>query len=738
MRSSSPIYQDLVLVGGGHSHALALRMLAMKPIEGLRITLISPQSYTPYSGMLPGLIAGHYDFAQTHIDLVRLCEWAGARFIQAEVIELDPQARRLELPERTAIGYDIVSLDIGSQPELDSVPGAREYAVPVKPVAHFWSRWVSILEKIEEATQPTSISLVGGGAGSVELALAMAFRLSKKQAAITLWCGSEQILPGYNDRARGHVLTALQRAGVDVHYSARVTKVSAKTLHFATGDPQHFDEVFWCTGAAAAPWVKRSGLTVDEAGFLSVADTLQSVSDGRVFAAGDIAAQTNHPRPKAGVYAVRQAPILAANLRAAVLDKPLRAFKPQDNFLSLISLGDETAVADKAIFSACGAWVWRWKDRIDTKFMQRFEALPKMMPIKHWGTVPEAVQLNSQAPCGGCGAKVGSDLLQATLETLAIESAGTIMAGAEDAASVPLAGSTALLQSVDVLRGLVSDPWLMGRIAANHALSDLYACAAKPVSALAVVTLPFAGDRIVQRDLLQILAGALFEFSQVGCVLNGGHTLQGPELSIGFVVNGIPLAGRSTLNKLGSQAGDVLVLTKPLGVGAVFAAHMQLAARGRDVEAATTMMLQSNAQASVIAQRLGAHACTDVTGFGLAGHLQEMLSPAFSAQLNLSHVPALPGALGYLQAGVQSTMQSANMRSASTHRSGSFSSVDEEARMALLFDPQTSGGLLIACAADVAPTLIADLVAAGYSDAVAVGSVLQASGSAANAIEICP
>ncbi|MFK7974906.1 MAG: selenide, water dikinase SelD [Halioglobus sp.] len=737
MRTVSPMYQDLVLVGGGHSHALALRMLAMKPIDGLRITLISPQSYTPYSGMLPGLVAGHYDFAQTHIDLVRLCEWAGARFIQAEVSELDPQTRSLELAGRTAIGYDIVSLDIGSQPELDSVTGAREHAVPVKPVANFWSRWVSILEKVEEATLPTSISLVGGGAGSVELALAMAFRLSKQQAAITLCCGAEQILPGYNDRAREHVLTAMRRAGVAVRCSARVTKVSAGTLHFETGDTQPVDEIFWCTGAAAAPWVKGSGLAVDEAGFLSVADTLQSVSDTRVFAAGDIAAQTNYPRPKAGVYAVRQAPTLAANLRAAVLNKPLRAFKPQDNFLSLVSLGDETAVADKAIFTACGAWVWRWKDRIDRKFMQRFEALPTMMPLKHWGTVPEAVQQNPQAPCGGCGAKVGSDLLQVTLETLAKDSAGAILAGADDAAPVPLAGSTTLLQSVDVLRGLVSDPWLMGRIAANHALSDLYACAAKPVSALAIVTLPFAGDRIVQRDLLQLLAGALSEFSQVGCVLSGGHTLQGPELSIGFVVNGIPLAGKSTLNKMGSQPGDVLVLTKPLGVGAIFAAHMQLAARGADVEAATTMMLQGNAQASVIAQRLGAHACTDVTGFGLAGHLQEMLSPALSAQLNLSHVPALPGALGYLQAGVQSTMQSANMRSTSTHRSGSFSSLDEEARMALLFDPQTSGGLLIACAADVAPALIADLNAAGYSDAVAVGSVLAAPGTAASAIEIC-
>lgn len=736
MQRSTPVFQDLVLVGGGHSHALALRMLAMKPIEGLRVTLISPQSNTPYSGMLPGLIAGHYTFEQTHIDLVRLCEWAGARFIQAEVTGFDPQARRLTVPNRPGIGYDVVSLDIGSQPELASVPGAKEFSVPVKPVSNFWDRWTSFLQKIDGADAPIAISLVGGGAGSAELSLAMAHRLAKSRVTIDLWCAGSEILAQYNTRARSRVIEAMNRHGVNVRCDSRVVQVDQSRLHFESGSTAAFDEVFWCTGASAAPWIAQCGLSVNAQGFLSVNDALQSVDDPRVFAAGDIATQLNYPRPKAGVYAVRQAPVLAANLRASVLDKPLRAYRPQQNFLSLVSLGDETAVADKSVFSASGAWVWRWKDRIDSKFMAQFESLPKMMPLKHWGQVPEISSGDTQAPCGGCGAKVGADLLQSALEALAADFPQQLVVGAADAAPIPVAGADVVLQSVDVLRELVNDPWRMGRIAANHALSDLYACAARPVSALAVITLPFSGDTVLQRDLEQILAGALFEFSQVGCRLAGGHTLQGPELSVGFVVNGIPEEGEPSLDKHGGQPGDALVLTKPLGTGVVFAAHMQLRARGEEVEAAVNAMLQSNATAARIALLAGVNACTDVTGFGLAGHLQEMLSPELSACLNLSSLPVLPGALEYFAGGIQSTMQAANMRSAATHMQSGAGY--DEARLSLAFDPQTSGGLLVACSQEAASGLVSKLHAAGLGDATIVGSLGRASGSSANAIEICP
>ncbi len=727
MHTPTEIAKDLVLVGGGHSHALVLRMLAMRPVTGLRITLVSPASHTPYSGMLPGLVAGHYTFEQTHIDLARLCQWGGVRFVTAEVTALDPVARRLVLAGRPDLEYDLVSVDIGSQPELDSVAGAREHAVPVKPVAGLWQRWQGLLQRLEAA--PTAarrrIAVVGGGAGSVELALAMAHRLAQHQVDIELWCGAPTILQGYNAGARKAVLAALVREGVALALDARVERVEAGRLLLADGREGPFDELFWCTGAAAAPWVAASGLPVDDRGFLAVTDTLQSPAEPGVFGAGDIATQLNHPRPKAGVYAVRQAPVLAHNLRAAVLGKPLRAHRPQQRFLSLVSLGERLATADKGFFSVTGQWVWRWKDSIDRKFMNRFEQLPTSMPRGDWGRLPELADPTKQAPCGGCGAKVGADPLASVLGELAREFPGNCLSvgAADDCAAIPGSDSATVVQSVDVLRQLVADPWLMGRIAANHALSDLFASAARPVSALATLTLPFAGPGILRREMKQLLAGALYELARLDCLLAGGHSMQGPELNIGFVVNGVAMSGDGhQLGKRGLAVGDQLVLAKPLGTGVLFAAHMQGLADGRHISSAIEMMLVSNSDAAKLALANNASACTDITGFGLLGHLLEMLVEGQSASLQLARLPLLPGAREHLGNGVRSSMHLANKQAGSALECDM--PVDEDL-LQILFDPQTSGGLLMGVTADRAHALRDGLRNRAYAQAEIIGEVLE-------------
>ena len=698
----------------------------MRPISGLRITLVSPASHTPYSGMLPGMVAGHYNFAQTHIDLARLCQWAGVRFIAAEVIALDPLKRRLSLQGRPAIDYDVVSIDIGSQPELDSVPGAREHAVPVKPVASLWQRWQGLMQRLEE--KPTErrhrIAVVGGGAGSVELALAMSHSLAQRPVDIGLWCGASSILQGYNTGARRAVTAALVRHGVAVTLDARVARVESGRMLLANGRDAQFDELFWCTGAAAAPWVADSGLPVDARGFLSITDSLHSLADDRVFAAGDIATQVNHPRPKAGVYAVRQAPVLAHNLRAALLGNPLQEHRPQHRFLSLVSLGDRQATADRGPFSATGAWVWRWKDSIDRKFMARFEQLPSSMPRGSWGSVEETANAVAQAPCGGCGAKIGADPLASVLTELAREfPRHSVAAGVvDDTAPIPGSGGATVVQSLDMLRQLVSDPWLMGRIAANHALSDLYASGARPLSALAAVTLPFASESILQRELKQLLAGALHEFAQANCLLAGGHSMQGPELNVGFAVNGTAMAADGRLlGKRGLAAGDKLILTKPLGTGVLFAAHMQLLADGRHIAAAIDSMLASNAAAAELALAHGAGACTDITGFGLLGHLLEMLGERSGASLQLGSLPLLPGALEHLRRGIRSSMHVANTGAHSLVRSAA--DLDQDL-LQILFDPQTSGGLLIAVAAERAAALLDELHGSAYLHAQIIGEVV--------------
>jgi len=719
------LQKDLVLVGGGHAHALALRMLAMNPVDGLRVTLISPSSHTPYSGMLPGLVAGHYRFEQAHIDLARLCQWAGVRFIAAEVTALDPAARRLTLAGRPALYYDALGIDIGSQPQLDDVPGARAHSVPVKPVSGLWQRWQALAGRLEtqEENTPFRLAVVGGGAGSVELALAMAHALRGRSIDIDLWCGASEILQGYNGRARGAAMKAMVQHGIEVHLASRVEQVDDASLVLGDGSRHLFDELFWCTGAAAAAWLADSGLATDEAGFLAVSDTLQSVDDPYVFASGDIAVQVNHPRPKAGVYAVRQAPVLAHNLRACLLGRPMKAHRPQQRFLSLVSLGGRRATADRGVFSATGAWVWRWKDRIDRKFMARFEQLPAMDASVARDSLPRALEPQGVAHCGGCGAKVDARGLSAVLAGLAADYEGFCPepAAGDDASPVPTA-SGQLVQSLDILRPLVSDPWLMGRIAANHALSDLYACGAQPVSALAAVTLPFARGSLLERELKQVLEGALLEFRAVDCPLTGGHSMQGPEMSLGFVVNGRAMhPDRGLLSRRGARPGDRLILTKPLGTGVLFAAQMQLRADGRDVEAAIRMMLQSNHRAGELASLHGATACTDITGFGLLGHLLEMLVPDLCARLNFAAVPILPGAVAQLEGDVKSTGHAAN--EAQCAGQIEFGAGAPAPGRDLLFDPQTSGGLLLAVAPDAVDLLVQRLRQAGYVGVAAVGTI---------------
>jgi selenide,water dikinase len=713
--------RDLVLVGGGHSHALALRMLAMDPVAGLRITLVSPDSHTPYSGMLPGLVAGHYHFEETHIDLVRLCQWAQVRFIAGEVTGLDSAARRLSLAGRPPLEYDLVSLDIGSQPELDSVPGARAHAVPVKPVSGLWQRWRDLRGRLlaRGGGGDYRIAVVGGGAGSVELAMAMANSLESPTISIDLWCGAPEILLGYNHRARRAVMQALARLGIELHLSARVDRVEGDVLVLANGERAVFDELFWCTGAAAAPWVAASGLSTDELGFLAVRDTLQSVDDERVFAAGDIATQLNHPRPKAGVYAVRQGPVLAHNLRAYLLDKPLKEHRPQRHFLSLVSLGGRSAVADRGILAASGDWVWRWKDRIDREFMGRFQRLPRSMPARVRECLPELPE-GGQAHCGGCGAKVAGDALSEVLRSLAAEYPDHCDPGVDDACPIPGAPGAKIVQSLDNLRQIVGDPWMMGRIAANHALSDLYACGARPLSALAAVNLPFSGPAIQRRELYQILSGALAEFAAVECRLSGGHSMQGPELILGFAVNGVPMeASGRLLAKRDLRPGDSLILTKPLGTGALFAAHMQLGADGRDITSAIDLMLQSNLEAARLALVHGASAATDITGFGLAGHLLEMLAGGMGADLRAEALPVMAGAAEALKAGFCSSLQADNLQLADRKMESG------EKAPAILFDPQTSGGLLIAIPAGKAGALRDALRQSGYAAAEIIGDVRQ-------------
>ena len=740
MLTTVPILKDLVLLGGGHSHVTVLRRFGMRPIPGVRLTLVSRGVDTPYSGMLPGLIAGHYTYDDAHIDLRMLARFADARSIVDEATGLDPANRRVLFARRPPVSYDVLSIDIGSTPNV-TVAGAAEHAIPVKPIDQFLARWTALSARLLETTAPTRIAVVGGGAGGVELLLAVQHHVAKlrrdagrdvARLEYHLFTDSSEVLPTHNPTARRIFERILRERGIRVHVGTAVVEVLPSQMRTADGESHQIDEVLWTTQAAAAPWLAESGLAVDSAGFVRVSDTLRSTSHDDVFAAGDVASVDKYPRPKSGVFAVRQGPPLARNLHRALLGQPLASYRPQRRFLSVISTGGEYAVASRGPFAFEGAWLWGWKDRIDRRFMNRFGELPEMVPAAP-PHVPagladgEALAAMSAMAmrCGGCGAKVGASVLTRALDRLPASDRGAVLIGldaADDAAVIETADGGAVVQTVDFFRSMLDDPYVFGQVAAHHALSDVYAMGGEAESALAIVTVPHGPESKVEDTLTHVMAGAAVVLREAGAKLVGGHTSEGAELGLGFAVHGRVDPGR-VLRKAGLQPGDRLILTKALGTGTLFAADMRHRAKGRWIATAVASMLQSNREAARSLLAHGVTACTDVTGFGLLGHLVEMLKASdVDAEINLNVLPVLDGAEETVRAGILSSLQPQNVRLRRAIVNPP--DVGAEPRFALLFDPQTSGGLLAGVPAAEAESCVRELRTKGYAVSTIIGTVM--------------
>lgn len=377
--------RQLVLVGGGHSHVGVLRQFGLAPLPDVQLTLVCTDIQTPYSGMLPGYVAGHYAYDEVHIDLQRLADFAGARLLRAEVTGIDRAAKTVHCRSGEAVAYDLLSINIGSTPQVARVPGALENTVPVKPIARFNQRWLELLARVQQHAGSTTIAVVGGGAGGVELLLAMQYRLRNELQArgrnpddlrFHLVTQSDEIMPTHNAQVRQRFRQVLAARGVAVHCEMEVTDVQAGALHARGGQVINADEIIWVTQAGGAAWLKGTGLGLDDGGFIQVNAYLQSVSDPRIFAAGDIVAIVGYPLEKAGVFAVRQARPLADNLQRSLAGQALQPYRPQRKWLALVSTGNRYAVASRGAIGFSGAWVWRWKDWIDRRFMRRFSDLP--------------------------------------------------------------------------------------------------------------------------------------------------------------------------------------------------------------------------------------------------------------------------------------------------------------------------------------------------------------------------
>ena len=701
-----PAVKDLVFVGGGHAHALVLLRWAMNPLPGVRLTVINPGAAAPYTGMLPGLIAGHYRRDEIMIDLLRLARQSGARAILDRATGIDRAARLVHLAGRPPIPYDLLSLDIGIGSDLPDIPGYADHAVAAKPLGRYAEAWEAFLARGLPAPH---LVIIGGGIGGVELALASHHRLRGlgRAPVITVVDRGAEALPNIGRGARERLLHHAAAAGITFVTGAEAQAIGAGHVTLTTGQTLRSDFTLSVAGTRPQGWLATTGLALEK-GFVRVGPSLQS-SDPLIFAVGDCAHLSHAPRPKAGVFAVREAPVLFHNLRAALTGGAMKPYHPQRDYLKLVSTGGRGAVADKFGLRSGGAWLWRVKDRIDRRFMAMFTAGGAMVqPLPPEPRVEGLVEAMGPKPlCGGCGAKLGAEGLLAALAGLPAPSRPDVLSGRGDDAAVLRAGQGVQVITTDHLRALTEDARLMARIAANHALGDIFAMGARPQAALAQEILPRLSETLGSRTLAEIMDEAARVFAEAGADIVGGHSSTGAELTIGFTVTGLT---DHPITKAGARPGDVLILTKPLGTGTVLAAEMAMARLpglilGEAVAATFASMATSlGPAAGVIAPE--ASAMTDVTGFGLAGHLLEICDASgVAADLALEALPLLPGAEALAAAGEASSLAPQNRAACLGRLTGPLTSP----RAALLFDPQTCGGLLAAVPAKAAPTLLAAL-----------------------------
>lgn len=727
MQQGAPVTRDLLLIGGGHAHALLLKMWGMAPLPGVRLTLVNPQPTAPYTGMLPGHVAGHYSRDDLDIDLVRLARIAGARLILDRVVGLDLARNLAQLSSRPDLAFDIASIDIGITSGLAAGGQSHPSLWPAKPLGLFAGGWSAFVDEVESGSAPPVAAVIGGGLGGVELAMAMAFRLRQgaqdpSAVTVTLIEAQPQLLPQSPPALRRALTRHLKDQGVRVRTGASVARVDDRGACLTDGSSVQAAFFASVAGARPAPWLADTGLALKD-GFIRVDRTLRSLSHPQVFAVGDTAHLEASPRPKAGVYAVRQAPALYDNLRAVLSGAPLRPFRPQGDHLKLISLGGQRALAEKWGLTQDGPGLWAWKDQIDRRFMDRLNGLPAMDPAAPTSgpvALDVAQMISAQPLCGGCGSKVGPTVLEAALRGLASPLRSDVLRGRGDDAAILRWGTQGQqVLSCDHFRAFTLDPFVLAQIAANHALGDVWAMGAEPQAALASIILPALSAEKQTQTLREITLGLQQVLQEAGADLVGGHTSLGAELTVGLTVTGLMADGPPMR---GAQPGDSLILTRPIGVGVVMAAEMRGLARGEWVAAALDQMRQSNGPASRVL-RSRADAMTDVTGFGLAGHLMTLLSGSnLSATLDLAAIPWAPGATDLSRQGVHSSIYP--QTSAMAGRITASEAVRATAQFALLFDPQTSGGLLAAVPADQAQGLIDQLAAIGQR-AWVVGSVSQ-------------
>ncbi len=718
-----PIAKLVVLVGAGNAHLVFLRRWGMRPVPGVAVTLVNESPVIPYSAMVPAHLGGDYARDEITIDLVRLCQSVQVRFVAERVKGVDPAARQVLFADRPPLVYDVLSLGLGSIATCPVELVSSDFSWGLRPLGTLVNRLDRLDHELQRSPKPFHLAVVGGGASGCELSLAIAKRLGQHPGfRLTLLQANPRLLPQFPEAVARAFEQAFAQRGINFRVNARVTGGENGSLRLENGERVACDAVLWATQAAAPRILRESGLPVDSAGFLRIEDTLQTVRHSAVFGTGDCVAFESYPElPRNGVYAVREGRILFDNVISFLREQPTCPFRPQRYCLYLLNTSDGRAVLNYGPLVWKGKAARKLKDRIDRAWMAKYT----LFASPSGGRQPPEEE--SPMRCGGCGSKISSDVLSAVLKRIDIADDPRILLGCragEDAAVHrvhpelfgPEPEKLLEVQTVDYFKAFVDDPYLFGRIAALNAVSDLYAMNARPFSALAIATLPYARGPVQEAQLYELLSGAVESLRSLGVVLTGGHTTEGSEMALGFAVTGFAEEGR-LFQKSKLQPGDRLILTKPLGSGALLAAWMRGECRADWFEALIASMLRSNAAAAEVFRAAGVVACTDVTGFGLAGHLLEMLDGSrVSARLDSKAVHLYAGFDEVVSRGIVSSLHGDNAKLACR--------VQGTSAPAWLFDPQTSGGLLGAIRPQSVARTLEQLGEAGYPDAAVIGEVI--------------
>ena len=677
-------------MGAGHAHVEILRRWGMAAPSDVQLTLISPDSETLYSGMLPGLISKQYKKSEIVLDAHYLAKNAGAIFMRDSVLGIDPEKQQLKLLTRPALSYDFVSFDIGSKAKSGNLDLNSRKIIATRPFKQlheklqFWDAEVA-------AGKRQHIACVGAGAAGFELALALRARYKGALCFITLIDASHKLSTLQKKILTKHGIEIISGAHME---SAKESGSGQIRINLSGGEQLPADKLLWAAGPEAQSLFANLG---DQQGFLLVNKFLQSEKYSNIFGAGDCISHKSYPWiDRAGVYAVREAPVLFHNLLAQVTsNKKLRAFVPQKKYLRLLNTSSGSAILDRWPFYFSAKMAWKLKDRIDRNFMKKYQPDLNAKPMLE----PE---------CGGCGGKVSSESLCNVLESINPNH----QKNSDDVAIVDIAGGQ-LAVTVDQFKDFGVDPYLLGKIAAVGATSDLYAKGIEPQYALSLVGMPKFSSKLTETFLNQWMAGANAVFQPENIAVVGGQTNESTDWTAGF---SLIAAKKERFWKKGPPAiGDDLILTKPLGSGILLAAAMQEVCVGDDLDLCLKEMEKSAHIAYSVFKEYPVSAATDITGFSFLGHLSEMLiNGEISVELNWNAIPFYQGAIELYLKGYRSKMNVKNEQS--------FPVFGLEGQEKILYTPETAGGILAAVPKALSAECVEKLKKVGLQAAI-VGNV---------------